>query len=97
MPKAYWIAHIQVNDPDRYRTYAAEAFRIVGEFGGRYLARAGQTDPVEAADLPPRHVIVEFESMEKARACYNSPAYQKARAIRQAASTGNLLILEGAD
>jgi uncharacterized protein (DUF1330 family) len=97
MPKAYWIAHVKVTDPETYKKYietAAPAFR---EFGARFLARGGSADPVEAPDLGPRHVVIEFESMERARQCYNSPAYQAAIKHRQAAATGKLLIVEGVD
>jgi uncharacterized protein (DUF1330 family) len=97
MAKGYWVAHVKVNDPERYKQYVAEATPAYKEFGARFLARGGAFDPVEAGDLGARHVIIEFESMEKARACYHSPTYQKARQHRLAASQGKLVLVEGAD
>ncbi len=97
MAKGYWIGHVQVSDPEKYKQYIAEATPAYREYGAKFLARGGAFDPVEAADLGSRHVIIEFESMAKAKACYNSATYQKARQHRLVSSTGRLLIVEGAD
>ena len=45
----------------------------------------------------PRNVIIEFDSFEKALACYRSPEYQPAVAIRQHCADGEILLIEGAD
>ena len=95
MAKGYWIGHVEVHDPERYKLYIAGATPAYQEFGAKFLARGGATDLVEAAGLGSRHVIIEFESMEKARACYRSETYQRARQHRLSASTGKLLIVEG--
>ena len=58
--------------------------------------RGGQSTPVEGT-LRSRHVIVEFDSYQKALDCYNSLAYQDAKAIRAAVSSGDLIIVEGYD
>ena len=97
MPKGYWMAHVDVTDPERYKSYVAEATPAYKEYGAKFLVRGGKSDPVEAIDLGTRHVVIEFDSMEKAQACYNSETYQNARKHRLAASTGKLLIVEGAD
>lgn len=97
MPKGYWMVHIDVTDPERYKSYIADATPAYKEYGAKFLVRGGKSDPVEAADLGPRHVLVEFDSMEKARACYNSETYQNARKHRLAASTGKVVIVEGVE
>jgi uncharacterized protein (DUF1330 family) len=97
MAKGYWMGHVQVNDPERYKQYIAEATPAYKEYGAKFLARGGAYDPVEAADLGTRHVIIEFESLAKAKACYNSATYQKARQHRLSAASGRLVIVEGAD
>jgi uncharacterized protein (DUF1330 family) len=48
-------------------------------------------------DIGTRHVVIEFDSLETAKACYNSPAYQEARKHRTAVSTGVIILLEGQD
>jgi len=58
--------------------------------------RGGKYDPVEG-DARPRNVVIEFESYEKALACYNSPTYAAARKIRQEIADGELIVVEGFD
>jgi uncharacterized protein (DUF1330 family) len=95
MPKGYWIAHIHVHDPERYKSYLAEAGPAYKEHGANLLVRGGQASEVWGSGLGARHVVIEFESLEKAWACWNSEQYQKAKLHREAASTGNIVIVEG--
>jgi uncharacterized protein (DUF1330 family) len=100
MKKAYVVAEIQVTDPTRYPDYMQLSTSSVEQYGGRFLVRGGQRSQREGADAAHseewRTVIVEFPSMEQARAWYESAEYVKARAIRQASSIGRLFIVEGA-
>jgi len=97
MPKGYWIAHINVHDPETYKNYVAGATPAYQEFGARFLVRGTPSDQVEGEGLGPRHVVIEFPTIEAARACYNSDTYQAARKHRLAASTGHLVISEGVE
>lgn len=96
MPKAYWIAHIDVEDPERYPDYVATAKPAFERHGARFLARGGTAHGLEGTARG-RNVVIEFPSMEEAMACYQSDEYQKAKAIRQEAARGELLIVEGAE
>ena len=96
MPKGYWIARMTVNDPQEYPNYVHAAKPAFEKYGARFLARGGQYDPVEG-DGRPRNVLIEFESFEKALACYKSPEYQAAAAIRQCHAEGEIVIVEGID
>lgn len=96
MPKGYWIAHVKVSDPDKYPDYVATAKPAFEEYGAKFLVRGGAHECVEG-ETGERHVVIEFDSMEKALACYNCEQYQKAVAIRQSASTGTITIVEGAE
>ncbi len=94
MPKGYWIAFVTVTDPARYAGYqqhAPEAFR---KYGARFLARGGAAETMEGKAFE-RHVVIEFESKEKALACYNSPEYQAAREHRLSACEATVAIVEG--
>jgi|SRR5690242_6234031 len=96
MPKGYWIAHIDVNDPEAYKAYAsanAEAFR---KYGARFLVRGGRTEVVEGKARA-RHVVIEFPDFDTALACYRSPEYAKAMTLREGASVGDILVVEGYD
>ncbi|HVX92135.1 MAG TPA: DUF1330 domain-containing protein [Xanthobacteraceae bacterium] len=96
MPKAYWIAHIDVNNPEAYKAYVAanaEAFR---KYGARFLVRGGRSE-VQEGQSRTRHVVIEFADYATALACYRSPEYAKAHALREGASVGDLVIVEGYD
>lgn len=95
MPKAYWIAHVTVTNPDPYKLYAEGATEAFKKFGARVLARGGACEQMEG-DGHPRNVVIEFDSMEAALGCYNSPEYQAAKAHREGAGIANIVIVEGA-
>ena len=95
MPKAYWIAHVTVTDPEPYKLYAAGATQAFREHGARVLARGGRIEALEG-ESHPRNVVIEFDSMEAALACYNSDTYQSAKRHREGAGIANIMIIEGA-
>ncbi len=94
MPKAYWIAHVTVTDPDPYARYAAAATGAFARYGARVLARGGVIESLEGASRP-RNVVIEFDDMETALACYNSSEYQAAKEHRQGAGDADIMLLEG--
>ena len=97
MPKkGYWIAHVDVSDPERYKDYIAANAVAFRKFGGRFLVRGGASETVEGNSRS-RTVIVEFDDYATALACYRSAEYAGAMAIRQGASIGDLKIIEGYD
>ena len=93
--KGYWIGHIDVTDPERYKDYIAANAVPFEKFGARFVVRNGQSEVPEGGLGGRRHVVIEFESYAAAKACYNSPEYQAAIKIRAEASTGDLVIIEG--
>ncbi|MBY6135304.1 DUF1330 domain-containing protein [Nocardioides marinus] len=95
MPKAYWIANVTVTDPERYRGYQAIAPAAFAEFGARFLAR-GEADTLEGRAWQ-RRVVIEFDSLDRARACYDSAAYRAARAERAGACEADIAIIEALD
>ncbi len=94
MPKAYWIARIDVHDPEAYKLYVETGRPAYERYNAKFLARGGRTEALEGTARG-RNVVIEFASMDDALACYNSPEYTKARAIRQKASTGEFILVEG--
>lgn len=92
----YLIATIEVHDPERYAEYAAKAGTSVNDHGGRYLVRGGATEVLEGDWSPQRVVVLEFPDRESLQAWYDSDVYREAKAIRQSASTGDFLLVEGA-
>jgi len=95
MPKAYWIANVTVTDPGAYAGYQAIAPEAFAAYGARFLAR-GEAETLEGTPWQ-RRVIIEFDSMEDARACYNSETYRAARDKRAGACTVDIALIEAAD
>jgi len=92
---AYLIARVNVTDPEKYKNYTALSPAAIAAFGGKFLARGGETETFEGDEENNRMVIVEFENMEKAREFYHSDQYVAARAEREGAADGQFIIVEG--
>ena len=91
----YAIANINVKDPTTYKEYTSQVQATLDKYGGKFVVRGGKYEIMEGDWQPGRLVIIEFESPEAAKNWYNSPEYAVILPIRQKASTGDLLIVEG--
>ncbi len=96
MPKGYIIGHVTISDPEAYQAYALRNNEIFPKHQGKFLVRGGTSEIVEG-DTHSRHVIIEFPSYEAALAAYNDPDYQDNMKIRQANSTGTIVVVEGTE
>ncbi|TDK43132.1 DUF1330 domain-containing protein [Antarcticimicrobium luteum] len=96
MAKGYWVAHVDVRDPQVYERYRDANAVPFAEYGARFLVRGGRQEIREGAARK-RTVVIEFDSYEKAVACYESAGYRAAKEIRDAVSDGDLVIVEGYD
>jgi uncharacterized protein (DUF1330 family) len=96
MPKGYWIARVDVADPEAYKKYVAANGPIFRKFGARFLVRAGQFEAVEGAARS-RNVVLEFPSYQAALECYNSPEYAEAITHRLGGAESDLIVIEGYD
>jgi uncharacterized protein (DUF1330 family) len=92
---AYVIANVDVHDPARYDEYRRGVPDSIAAHGGRYLARGGECQVMEGAWQPRRLVIVEFPTAAAARGWWESPEYASLKALRQATTNTELVILEG--
>ena len=93
---AYVIAEVDVTDPQAYETYKTLVAPTVAKFDGRYLVRGGKVVSKEGGWQPPRFVILEFPSLERAEAWFRSADYAPALAVRAKAAKSRLIIVEGA-
>lgn len=96
MSKGYWIARVDVRQPERYSEYVAAARPAFEKYGAKFLARGGACEALEGVGRQ-RNVVIEFASLQTARDCYNSPEYQIAAAIRRQIADAEMLIVEGVD
>lgn len=92
---AYVIAHIDVKDAERYKDYIQMSPVSIRKFGGKFIARGGTVEVFEGGWQPKRLVLLEFPDAEAARSWYHSEEYAEAKALRQATSTGDLVMVEG--
>jgi uncharacterized protein (DUF1330 family) len=84
-----------VHDQARYPEYLALARPAFEKFGARFVVRGGNFEAKEGKARE-RNVVVEFDDRTTAVACYESPEYQRARAVRQACADADFIIIEGA-
>jgi uncharacterized protein (DUF1330 family) len=93
-PPAYVIAELEVTDPTTLSKYAEKVPETLAPFNHHYLVRGGKTQALEGE--PPKTImVIAFDSAEKARQWYNSPAYETIKPIRQSAAKSRIFIAEG--
>jgi uncharacterized protein (DUF1330 family) len=93
---AYVIVEVNVTDAKLYDEYKKLVPATVEKYGGRFAVRGGTVESKEGGWAPTRMVVLEFPSMEKARAWYHSPEYAPALALRHKAASAKLILVEGA-
>jgi len=93
---AYVFGEIEVTDPAVYEDYRKQVLAVVTKYGGKFIVRGGRVEPLEGGWAPRRIVALEFPSMEQAQKWYRSPEYAPLIKLRQKASKGKLIIVEGA-
>jgi len=96
MPKGYWIARVDVSDPDGYQQYVAANAAAFARFGARFLVRGGRFEAPEGTPRS-RNVVLEFKDYDTALACYRSPEYAAAKVLREGRAKADVLVIEGYD
>jgi uncharacterized protein (DUF1330 family) len=96
MNKGYWIARVDVSDPEQYKAYIAANAAAFAKYGARFLVRSGEFEALEGSARN-RNVVIEFPSYQAAQDCWNSPEYQRAKSFRDGAAIADLIVIEGYD
>ena len=96
MTKGYWIARVDVTDPEGYKSYIAANAEPFKKYGAHFLVRAGRFENPEGSSRT-RNVVIEFPSYQSALDCWKSSEYQAAIKLRLPVSTIDLVIIEGYD
>ena len=91
----YIIVDVQVTDPEAYERYKAAVPATLAAYGGKFLVRGGRAETLEGNWEPKRIVVLEFESMEKAKAWWSSQEYAVPKQLRQSASLTKMIVVEG--
>jgi uncharacterized protein (DUF1330 family) len=92
---AYVIVEIEVVDPVGYEEYKELAGASVKKYGGKYIVRGGATEVLEGDWKPKRIVLLEFESMQRARDWLNCEEYCEPRKMRHRTARTNMILVEG--
>ena len=96
MAKGYWIARVDVHNPEGYKPYVEQNGAVFKKYGAKFLVRGGQFENPEGSSRS-RNVVLEFKDYATALACYSSPEYQHAITLRTPHSVGDIVIVEGYD
>ena len=96
MAKGYWVARVDVADPEGYKAYVAANAAPIAQYGGKFLVRSGRFENPEGT-CRSRNVVIEFPSYQAALDCWNSPGYTAAIKLRQPVSTIDVVVVEGYD
>ena len=92
---AYIVARIQVTKPEQYREYTLRTPKVVAQYGGRFIVRGAEIQSLEGPDESRRLVILEFPSLERARAFWDSPEYSRLRKFREGAAEAQFILVDG--
>jgi uncharacterized protein (DUF1330 family) len=92
---AYVVAEVEVTDPTTLKKYGEKAPQIVASFNGHYVVRGGKVQALEGEPPKGYVAVIGFDSVEKAREWYDSPAYSAIRPFRQSSTKSRLFIVEG--
>lgn len=92
---AYIIVDIDIVDPVGYEQYKKLAGASVESYGGKYIVRGGKSEVLEGNWSPKRVVILQFDSIERAKAWLNSEEYREPRKMRHRTARTNMVVVEG--
>jgi uncharacterized protein (DUF1330 family) len=94
---AYVIVRVlEVRDTAWREEYGPKTATLVQKHGGKFLVRGGAKESLEGGGkLPSNIVVLEFPSMERAKAWYNDPAYAPLIKLRQSGCDAELVLVEG--
>jgi len=92
---AYVIVESDIHNPVAYEDYKKLTPGSIAAYNGKFIVRGGKTESLEGDWNPPRIVVLEFPSVERAKEWWASQEYAPAKKIRQSASTTKMLVVEG--
>ncbi len=92
---AYIIVRMHVTDREQYKEYTKVAPGVVAQYGGRIIVRGGATVTLEGPEEKDRIVVLEFPSLDQAKAFYGSEEYTAAVKLREGAASAQFIAVEG--
>ena len=92
---AYIVVDIEITDSEKFENYRQLVPGTIAKYGGRYIVRGGKVETLEGSWSPKRFVVLEFPSVEQAKAWYGSTEYAGPKALRQSCTGSNIILVEG--
>jgi uncharacterized protein (DUF1330 family) len=92
---AYVVVDLDVMDAEKFESYKQLVPATIEKYGGRYLARGGKVETFEGTWAPKRFVLLEFPSVDRARAWFESAEYAMPKALRQSCTRSSIIVVEG--
>lgn len=93
--KGYLVLDIEIYDFEMFQNYAQQVKHMVDDSSGRYIVRGGNVEVIDGNWEPQRIVIVEFPSVAEAKKIFNGKKYAPLRAMADACSKVNAIVVEG--
>jgi uncharacterized protein (DUF1330 family) len=93
----YIIVEVEVQDLVRYEDYKKLTPASIKAYGGKFIVRGGKAELLEGKEEPKRIVVLEFESVEKAKQWWNSPEYSDAKKLRHQTAKSRMIVVDGID
>lgn len=92
---AYIIGRVQVTDWPRYSEYMKLTPGIIAQYGGRFIARGGESMTLEGPEVTERVVILEFPTYDAAKQFFHSEEYRHAKSVREGAAVAQFFAIDG--
>lgn len=91
----YMIIEIKVLDYELYARYVERVPEIIENHGGKYLVRGGEVIPMFGKWDPERIILIEFETLEKLRNCFDSEEYLEIAPFRENSAITKSIVVNG--
>jgi len=96
-PVGYVVVEVAVTDKDGYaKEFIPPAAKAIEEGGGKYVIRGGKTVSFQGTPPASRVVVLQFESMDKAQAWWDSPGRKNSQTVGDKYATFRIFAVEGA-
>jgi uncharacterized protein (DUF1330 family) len=92
---AYVIVDLEIVDPVGFQQYREGVVDTVEKYGGEYIAVSDAVETLEGDWKPSRIVLIEFESMQRAKDWLGSDEYRKIAPIRHRTCRTNMILVDG--
>ncbi len=91
---SFFLAEIEVLNPQIYRQYIAQAYPIVISHGGQYILRSSSISPISGDWTPQRLILIRFESRAEIDNCFGSEAYRQIKHLRERSTKSRAVIID---